>query len=138
MKINYSMYNSDFECTYYNYDNKLKKSIKNNDKIIEENLDLAEEKYRNEFLQVFGVSDICDDSINIMIKKLYERIISVEPMIEIFKKLAAIFISEDLEIGLMVGFSYDYFFLVHPCICDYLKNGFISQENLNTLKRSLD
>ena len=142
------MYNSDFQCTYYMYDPKLMKkkkindNVENSDEIFEEYLDLAEEKYRTEFLHVFGsnVCDICNDfenSINKIVNELYMKIINIEPMIEILKKLAASFMSEDLEIGLMVGFSYDYFFLTHPCICDYLKNGVISDENLEFLEKSL-
>ena len=34
--------------------------------------------------------------------------------------LAGSFLSKDLELGLMIMFSYDYMYLTHICICEYL------------------
>jgi hypothetical protein len=46
--------------------------------------------------------------------------------------------SEDLCTGLMVLFSYDSFFILHRCICDFLKTGIINTENLDALIETLD
>lgn len=133
------MYNTGFVCKYFIYDNKLKNSVSNYEihKSVEEDLDLAEEKYRIEFLEIFGVKDICDDSVNNTVTDIYEKLKKNETMNEIFIKLAANFLSENPELGLMVAFSYDFLFLMHPCICDFLEKGVISPENLNSLKSSL-
>ena len=61
-----------------------------------------------------------------------------EGMIENLKKMANIFFSEDAELGLMVGFSYNYLYLLHPCICDLLKHGKISEEHFTRLKNAVD
>jgi hypothetical protein len=121
------MYNTQIKCTYQNLDNGS-----------EVDLDLAENKYREEFLQVFGVDDFCDDTVNTIIQGLNEKIVENEKMITLLKKLASTFMSEDPDIGLMVGFSYHYFFLMHPCICDLLESGSISQENFNALKLEVE
>ena len=121
------MYNTQFKCTYQNLDNSS-----------EEFADLAEDKYREEFLQVFGVDDFCDDAVNAIIQGLNEKIVENEKMITLLKKLASTFMSEDPDIGLMVGFSYHYFFLMHPCICDLLENGSISEKNFNSLKLEVE
>ena len=119
------MYNTQFKCTYQNMENNS-----------EEALDLAEDKYFKEFLKAFGVNDFCDDIVNNTIKDFYKKISASEneSMLLLLKKMATIFLSEDPEIGLMVGFSYTYFFLFHPCICDILENGTIRQENFDALK----
>ena len=59
----------------------------------------------------------------------------MEPLL---KKLASIFMSEDPEIGLMVGFSYDFFYLMHPCVCDLLEKGEIKDEHYNELKKVIE
>jgi hypothetical protein len=122
------------------YDNNLKKFATNYEfsKNVEEDLELSEQKFRIEFLEIFGANDICDDFINETIRGIYEKIKDIELMKKNLIKLAAKFLSEDLEIGLMVGFCYDYLFLMHPCICDFLEKGEISMENLNALNISLD
>jgi len=121
------MYNTKIKCTYQDLDNGS-----------EEFADLAQEKYFKEFLQVFGVDDYCDDAVNKIIQDLNEKIIGNEKMITLLKKLASTFMSEDPDIGLMVGFSYSYFFLIHPCICDLLESGSISENNFNALKLEVE
>lgn len=134
------MYNTDFVCKYFIYDNNLKKTMTNyeDDKSVEEDLDLAEEKYRIEFLEIFGAKDICDDSVNDTIRDIYQKLKENQSMNEIFIKLAEKFFTQNPELGLIVGFCYDYLFLMHPCICDFLENGKISLENFNALKNSVE
>ena len=38
------------------------------------------------------------------------------------------------EIGLMMLFSFDYMYLSHMCISEYIKSGAISEENLRLLQ----
>jgi hypothetical protein len=134
------MYKTDLKLKYFMYDNDLISHLENKDsfKSIEESLDLSEEKFRIEMLEVFSVTDICDEKINTIINEIYEKFKTDENMIAILKKMATSFFSEDAELGLMVGFSYNYFYLMHPCICDLLKDGKISEENFNLLKKSVD
>ena len=127
------MYNVQIKCTYKDLDNGLNGS---NDS--EDFVDLAEDKYREEFLQVFGVEDYCDNTVNTIIQDLYKKMKDHEKMMTLLKKMATTFMSEDPEIGLMVGFSYTYFFLIHPCICDFLESGSISEENYFALKNEVE
>ena len=39
------------------------------------------------------------------------------------------FYSSDLELGFMVLFSFDYLYLVHPCICEFIETGKINETN---------
>ena len=122
------MYNTQIKCTYQNY---------NND---DEYIDLSEDKYFKEFLQVFGVDDFCDDTVNKIIQDLYAKMTNSENevILSLLKKMATTFMSEDPEIGLMVGFSYSYFFLMHPCICDLLETGSIREESMDALKLEVE
>ena len=58
---------------------------------------------------------------------------SQQKMIECMKKAASLMISDDLELGLMILYSYDYFFLTHKCVSDFLEMGEISEQNMNNL-----
>uniref|UniRef100_A0A6C0KYQ4 Uncharacterized protein n=1 Tax=viral metagenome TaxID=1070528 RepID=A0A6C0KYQ4_9ZZZZ len=117
------MYDTKFICTYQNHFN-------------DENIDnnLSNQLYQEDFLKVFGIEDYSDEIINVTINKLHTKLSKIENMNCILKKLAKKFMSEDTEIGLMVGFSYDYFYLLHPCICDLLEKDEITDSNYNLLK----
>jgi hypothetical protein len=121
------MYNTHFNCTYQDEEN-----------VSDVDLDLAEDKYREDFLQTFGVSDYCDDTVNAVIQDLYKKIKDDEKMMILLKKMSTTFMVEDPEIGLIIAFSYDYFYLTHPCMCDLLETGTISQENFDSLKLKVE
>jgi hypothetical protein len=53
------------------------------------------------------------------------------------KELSKKSIFSNEEIGLMMFFSFDYMYLSHPCISEYIKTGYISEANLNILKKSI-
>ena len=43
----------------------------------------------------------------------------------------------NFEAGFVILFSYDYFFLTHKCICEYLTTENITQASIENLKRAL-
>jgi hypothetical protein len=45
--------------------------------------------------------------------------------------------SEYLHVGLMGLFAFDYFYLAHPCICEFLETGTITDQNINALLSAL-
>ena len=123
------MYNIQIKCTYQNLDNGS-----------QELAELTEEKYREEFLQVFGVEDYCDETVNTIILDLHKKIKDSDDqrMNDLLKKMASIFMSQDPEIGLMVGFSYSYFYLMHPCVCHLLTSGTICTESFDALNLEVE
>jgi hypothetical protein len=50
------------------------------------------------------------------------------------KKIAVLLLSEKPEIGLCILYSYDFMYVTHNCVTEYLDNGLISEENINLLK----
>lgn len=137
------MYNTKCICSYYYYDTEMKKKIQyvsfieqvNN--VDEENSDICDLIYQSDYLQIFGLVEYNDIAINAEIKKLYENdlVKTNVKLKECMKKTASMFLSEDLELGFMVLFSYDYLFATHLCICDILENKEIQDKHLNLLAK---
>ena len=137
------MYNCNVVITYNYYDKQFKE---NNEKqnidlnlIDQEDMtdDISETLYRAELLGVFGLEEFDDKVINLEVMNLCTQLFTHTEFAELMLKAAAKMLSEDLCTGLMVLFSYDSFFLLHRCICEYLKTDIISAENLDALKKSI-
>jgi hypothetical protein len=147
------MYNSTFICTYNFYDSSLALTNPCSKALFEENpnfheepeselLEMAEFLYKNELLTAFNLIDFDEKNINASIKNLYMVIICDDVCSQYFKNIcksvAAKVLSEDLEVGFTMLFSYSYFHLTHLCLCDFLNNKMIREEYLDALKEILD
>ena len=137
------MYNSNIILTYNYYDNKFKDhnekqnvdlSIIDPDDI---NDDISETLYRFELLSIFSLEEFNEKVINLEVMNLCNQLSAHTEFAELMLKASAKMFSEDLCTGLMVLFSYDSFFLLHKCICEYLKTNIISAENLDALRKSI-
>jgi hypothetical protein len=140
------MYNSKLECTYSYYDANLKqlsKPISDELSLLlnadcENHEDYAEILYHSDFLNAFNLKEYDNDYISKSTTELYNKISNIEKLNELFKKLSGKFVSEDPEIGFTLLFSYNYFFLLHPCICDFLNTGEIKEENYKLLSDGIE
>ena len=137
------MYNWNVVITYNYYDKQFKENNEKQnidlDLIDSEDMtvDVSETLYRAELLGVFGLEEFDDKVINLEVMNLCTQLFTHTKFAELMLKAAAKMLSEDLCTGLMVLFSYDSFFLLHRCICEYLKTDIISAENLDALKKSI-
>jgi len=132
-------------CTYYYYDVELKKKIPcelmNMNLIVEQQPDdICDLIYQTDYLQLFGLVEFDYNVINAEMKKIYETdgVKTNVRLQECIKKAANMFLTEDLELGFMVLFSYDYLFVTHLCICDVLENGSIQEKHLDLLTKLLN
>jgi len=93
--------------------------------------------YRQDFLNIFKLYDeeFNDEIVEIYIKKLYKFIKNDVEFKICMSKIAEKLLSTNLKLGLMLLFSFDYLYLVHPCICNFIEGGKITDENLNNLKQ---
>ena len=124
------MYNTKVICTYNTNEVFLE-----TDKINFDDKDFIRNTlYRQELLNVLGIQEYNEDEMNRGIHDLYEKIKSYIPLKECMEKLAGRFMSSDLEFGLMILFSYDYMYLSHICISEYLETDTISEINMSNLK----
>lgn len=140
-KIERSMYNVKVVCSYSYYDNELLPfcPIEITKDVIKENVDefMREEEishalYQANLLECFNLTEFSESIINKEIEKLYSIFKAHERFKKCMKKVANFYMSEDCSIGLMLLFSYDYLFLTHVCICEYLETK--EMQTLNKLE----
>jgi hypothetical protein len=124
------MYNTNLVCTY-NTD----KIFLNFENISEKQKGfLQDEIYRQELLNILGLEEYNEEKISSSIHELYERIKENIQLKECMINLASNFISTDEEIGLIMMFSFDYMYITHICISEFLETGKISEINMIKLK----
>jgi len=145
------MYNSTLTCTYSFYDSALRTRHHSQEKFdlddVEEFEDFSELIYQVELLKVLGFSSAEVEKIGVSLdfKLKTEKLIEVynktafdEKFLECVKMAKDKHLCEDLESGFITLFSYDYFFLTHKCICDFLLNGSVSELCIDALKLALE
>uniref|UniRef100_A0A6C0LCW7 Uncharacterized protein n=1 Tax=viral metagenome TaxID=1070528 RepID=A0A6C0LCW7_9ZZZZ len=138
------MYNTDFVCSYPYYDPVLIKycSTQLEPDFLKEYVDaysaddLSDCLYKANFLESFCLSEYHDENVNRELNILYKLFLTNDRFTECMKKMANKYISEDLYTGFMLLFSYDYFFITHGCVCEYLKTGEIP--SLSKLEEYID
>ena len=124
------MYNTKFECRYHKEDVFLETDNVNED----EKCFIRDVLYKEDVLHIFNLE--FNDDFDIFanaISKLYIMIQDCLPLKECMKQMAAKIISEDLHIGLCILYSYDYMYITHKCVSEYLDTGIISPENIKLL-----
>ena len=133
-------YNTKYVCSYNDSDVFLESELEilNN----HEKQFVRDALYRRDLCNIFKIEDHCfnEKIINDSISNLY-KIINGETFVEfcITKFSNNFFCNSDLELGFLILFSFDYLYLVHPCICEYIETGKISDSNesLIELKKML-
>lgn len=124
------MYDTKFECRYHKDDVFLESdNVNENEKSIVRDI-----LYKEDLLNIFFI-DLNDDfdAFSNLITKLYSRIQNCLPLKECMKKMAAKVLSEDLQTGLCILYSYDYMYITHKCVSEYLHVGSLSEENIKLL-----
>jgi len=124
------MYDTKFECRYNRDDVFLETDEVNDD----EKSFIRNILYKEDLLNIFFIdfNDEFDVFINV-INELYMKIKDYIPLKECMKKMAATIMSEDEQSGLLIMYSYDYMYISHKCISEYLEGGFLSEENMKLL-----
>uniref|UniRef100_A0A6C0IE03 Uncharacterized protein n=1 Tax=viral metagenome TaxID=1070528 RepID=A0A6C0IE03_9ZZZZ len=125
------MYNTKILCTYHTSDVFL-----NSDELSESDMDFIRDSiYRQELLYILNIEEFNEYEMNIALHELYEKIKGSTELIECMRNLASHFTSIDEEFGLMLLFAFDYMYLTHICICEFLETGKISELNITNLKK---
>ncbi len=116
------MYNTTFLCTY---------------NLIESDVD-SDDLYRIQFLQALNLNEWdsaeIDKQFNIINKKINETI-KGKHIIETINKKSTFPIE---DVGLILLFSYDYFYLFHNCLIDLFNKNDISDEKYNLLINKIE
>jgi hypothetical protein len=90
--------------------------------------------YRQELLDILGIDDYNEKNLDKEISNLYELIKNQEFLKECMTKIASNFMNTEEKIGLMLLFSYDYLYLIHTCISEFLDTNKISDKSINNLR----
>lgn len=124
------MYDTKFECRYHREDVFLETDeVTDDEKNFIRNL-----LYKEDILNIF-IIDFNDDFevFTNVINELYEKIKNFLPFKECIKKMATSIMSEDEQSGLVIMYSYDYMYITHKCVSEYLDTGLLSEENMKLL-----
>jgi hypothetical protein len=128
------MYNTKIECTYYKED-----IFFSTDNISEDEKEFIRDTiYRQEFLNIFELEDFDENKLAESMHELFEKIKECKQLNECLEKAAAQFMATDKEFGLQILFSFDFMYLTHICISEYLDKGFVSSSNLENIFKRLE
>lgn len=135
-----NFYNTKYICTYNNSDVFLESELE----ILSEHEKtfVRDALYRRDICNIFNIEDDCFDEkiISNNISILYKNI-NGEKFIEtcITKISNQFFCNSNLELCFLILFSFDYLYLVHPCISEFIETGKIIENNnlLNELNEKI-
>jgi len=124
-------YNTNYICKYNNhvFSEEEQGKLSENDKYF-----VVDSLYRNDILNIFDLEEFDELEINNCINKIYKKVKNYDDLKPILKNLASFFFSEDCELGILLMFSYHYLEHAHPCICEFLETGKISDDKIDKLK----
>jgi hypothetical protein len=135
MKNETKFYNTKYECRYYKEDVILPDDNVTNDEIEY----IRNILYQEDFLSIFFI-DNEENDINVLsnvVYELYEKIKDNDILKMFMDKAASKIMTEELQLGLCLLYSYDYMYLTHKCVSEYLNTGFISLDSIDNLNKNL-
>jgi hypothetical protein len=136
------MYNINLQVKYKQIEKDLKEKYmdSNDEDYSQENIEIiCNELYKHEYLLAFECGEEYNETIiNTIVEELWQKMKNYEPFLQTFsllkeKKEKSNPVFNDDFIQFCFLFSFEYFDKIHPCICDFLKNGIIDSLLLNTL-----
>jgi translation elongation factor EF-Ts len=134
------MYNTKVECTYNTPEVFLETdNITDDEKTFIRNI-----IYRQELLNILDIDyenndEDNEEKISEAIKELYNRVKDStclrKCMVKVIQKHMNVgkYMTSDEELGMMLLFSYDYMYLTHICISEFIETGNIDDENIRKL-----
>ena len=139
------MYNTKVECTYNTPEVFLETdNITDDEKTFVRNI-----IYRQELLNVLDIDNENDyedneEKISEAIKELYSKLKDCEKMTKCMVKVTekhmnvGKYMTGGEELGMMLLFSYDYMYLTHICISEFIETGNIDHDNISKLEKALN
>jgi len=125
------MYNTNFECRYYKDD-----VILDTDDVTENQINFIRNYlYKEDLLNIFYIDyDDNEEVFENAIAELYEKIKECKILKELMEKASTIIFSNNIKNGLCILYSYDYMYMTHKCVSEYLDTGNICEKNINLFK----
>jgi hypothetical protein len=127
--MNNVMYNTKVVCTYNTVDVFLE-----TDNITASEMEFVRDAlYRQELLDILELEEHDEQLMSEALHKLYEQVKGSQELHKCMVKMARRLMTADEEFGLLILFAYDYMYLTHACICEYLETGEITQTSMENL-----
>jgi hypothetical protein len=119
------MYNLNYKCLYK----------------LEEDAEVAgkdgQKKYQTDILNIFEMEAFDEEAIIDILDTIYSKVKNNEHIKICMRTIHTnTFLSSDsdmFEYSFIIMYSYEYLYVTHPCICDLLLRGEISETNLKNL-----
>jgi len=122
-----NMYNTKYVCIYNSKDVFLDTDeVTNSEKDCILNI-----LYRQDILSIFELEDFDEKVINDCIFELYEKVKINSKIKKVMIHLAEQIMPNDEKLGFLIMYSFDYLYITHKCISQFLETGDISEENIN-------
>ena len=139
------MYNTKVVCTY----NTPEVFLETDDITDDEKAFVRDIIYRQELLDILNIDyenedNDNDDKISESVKELYMRVKDCTElrkcMVKVVEKHMNVgkYMTNNEELGMMLLLSYDYMYLTHICISEYLETSEISDDNMRKLEKALN
>jgi hypothetical protein len=139
------MYNTKVECTY----NTPEVFLETDDITDDEKTFIRDIIYRQELLNILNIDyenedNDNDDKISKAVKELYMRVKDCTElrkcMVKVIQKHMNVgkYMTNNEELGMMLLLSYDYMYLTHICISEFIETGNIDDENIGKLAKALN
>ena len=128
------MYNTKYECRYHK-DNVFLDTdeVTDNEKDYIRNI-----LYSEDLSNILNIDDTYGfDNFDAIISDIYKQLMHSNELRECMRQAAATIISENEEVGLCLLFSYDFLFITHTCICEYLETSEIGNGKIQLLKNKI-
>ena len=121
------MYNTKYMCIYNSKD----VFLDTDEVTISEKDCILNILYRQDILSIFELEDFDEKVINDCIFELYEKVKTNFKIKKIMIHFAEQMLSNDEKLGFLIMYSFDYLYITHKCISQFLETGDISEENIN-------
>ena len=86
----------------------------------------SDEEYQKEFLTLFGMNDIMDDNLDVLLNNIYSLIVDNDDWKALLTNLCTqipFANNSSIDMGLSVAFSYTYIKQIHECLREYKNHG---------------
>lgn len=119
------MYNTKYTCLYNPLD---------------ENIDIEKQNvlYRKDILNIFSIDKFNETIINNTLTDILDTLKTYDDFYICLDKMRNISGMNHLGISLLLLYSFDYLYLTHPCICEFLETGSINPEKIRILLKVID
>lgn len=129
------MYNTDYICRYNKDDVFLETDDVNN----QEKEYIRDLLYKEDLINIFSLNENDDfDCLNNILIELYNKIKNNEELNTCMIYASSKLLSEDKLTGLCILYSYDFMYLTHECVSEYLIFNSITENKIKKLKHCIN